>query len=534
MNKPKNKKRKLVPKFKYSLKKKFEEENDKIIHIKSYYFTKNIENGVIHYEKFHKNKETKKSDSSNKFNEIKKIIIPSNSKSSVSSVDVMEKKKKQIINYLKPYIKNVNLSSDFNMKNTDTVNTGVSKIKIRKTKSSVNKATNPHAQSEEGFNIKYCLGTIAIKDIHPSKFIMLANDTCYDIELLVNYTVGRYQSKENYNLEPEYQVDPIWHGKVDADKILAHPLIKQPGKLSSTEYLYGKNIYCDNVKIFKEIIHEYDINKPYFDLFDKYPQFLIGMNRLGTIFHVEQPTSYFNLDNITFKEIKGVNDENINEITDSLINIIKTDYMNELVEVEIKDMSTLISKIHTIITQYEYAYFSQLMNDLKIEITESQLGKIIENIAQMLAFHINFNEGSQGKMRFINYINTMDENNKNLALSLVNEILTSDDCVHRQGNKLRYVFIKWWYKYLNYYGISNKDISKKYVPVTYGKEINIKSVVKSPLLEKYNEKTHGYFPVKCPSRKNPAMYYKMGNIGKWDGINLNNFTFCCRLNDSPY
>lgn len=532
-NKNKNNKIKLVPKSKYSLKKKFEEENDIPIHIKSYYFIKIVEDGIVRYENYHKNKHKKKTDSSNKIKVIKKIIIP-NPKSSVSSADVMEKKKKQILNYLRPYMKKVNLPPDFTMKNTDTVTTGVSKIKIRKTKRSVEKATNPHALSEEGFNIKHCLGTIAIKDIHPSKFIMLANGTCYDIELLVNYTVGRYQSKENYNLEPEFQVDPIWHGKADADKILSHPLIKSPGKLTPIQYLYGKKIYCDNVKIFKEIIHEYDINKPYFDLFDEYPQFLIGMNRLGTIFHVEQPTSYFNLDNITFKEIKGVDDQNINEITDRLINIIKADYISELVEVEIKDMSTLVSKIHTIITDYEYAYFIQLMNDLDIEISNSQLNKIIENIAQMLAFHINFNEGSQGKMRFINYINTMDETNKNLALSLVNEILTSDDCVHRQGNKLRYVFIKWWYKYLNYYGISNMDISKKYVPVTYGKQINNKSVVKSPLLEKYHEKTHGYFPVKCPSRKNPAMYYKMGNIGKWDGINLNNFTFCCRLNDAPY
>ncbi len=208
--------------------------------------------------------------------------------------------------------------------------------------------------------------------------------------------------------------------------------------------------------------------------------------------------------------------------------------MNKLTNVEIKDINSLIAKINNIITEYEYAYFSHLMEDLDLELTNTQLQLIIQNISYMLAFHINFNEGSKAKIRFTNYINEMDSYNKNLALSLINDILISDDCIHRQGNKLRYVFIKWWYRYLNYHGINNMEISQKYIPVTYGAKINKESIISSPLFEKYNEKTHGYFPCICPHKKNSALYYKMGNISKWDGINLNTYSFCCRLNSSPY
>lgn len=530
-----NKKFKLIPKSKYSLKKKFEEENEKPIYIKKYLFVEIKEKGKIRYEDYYKYKQRKKEQSGKSSVKAKKKETVVSNSSLISSVnEPIEKKKKKVFKYLKDYYKEVTLPSEFAIKNNDSFHSGTSKIKIRKTSKSIEKATNPYSISEEGESIKYCLETIALKDIHPSKFIMLANGVCYDIELLVNYTINRYQSKENYNLEPQFQSDPIWSSKADIDKILNHSLIKNPKKLSPIDYLYGKKMYSDNVKIFKDIINEYDINKPYFNLFDKYPQFLIGMNRLGTIFHIEQPTSYFNLDNISFKDVDGLEDNDINAITDKLINIIKLEHMDKLTQVEIRDLSSLVSKIHNIITQYEYAYFIQLMEDLDIVLTDDQLNKIIQNIGHMLAFHINFNEGSQAKINYINYINKMDSHNKKLALSLVNEILTSDDCIHRQGNKLRYVFIKWWYKYLNHYNINNTEISKKYVPVTYGTDLNTKSVIKSPLLEKYNEDTHGYFPVKCPHRKTPSMYYKMGNICKWDGINLNTFTFCCRLNDAPY
>lgn len=439
-----------------------------------------------------------------------------------------------ILNNLKQYYKTVNIPEDFTLNDTNGTNSSTSKIKIRKTNKSLITATNPSCFDDNNINIKYCLGTIPLNEIHPSKFIMLEIGTCYDIELLVNYVINRYQSHENYNIEPEFQMDPIWKSQSDIKKILNHPLIKNPGKLKSSDYLYAKNTFIENVSIFTQIINEYDINKPYFDLFDEYPQFLLGINRLGTIFHIEQPTSYFNLDTISFKDIDELDDEIINIIIDKLTNIIKLEHMDKLTQLEIKDISSLVIKINNIITQHEFVYFSQLMEDLNIVLTEQQLEQIIQNIAYMLAFHINFNEGSKAKITFINYINDMDTKNKDIALSLVNDILVSDDCIHRQGNKLRYVFIKWWYKYLNYYDISNTEISKNYVPITFGTEINKTNIISSPLLDKYQESTHGYYPVKCPHKKVPALYYKMGNISKWDGVNLNTYTFCCRLNNSPY
>lgn len=520
------KKPRLLPKSKFLVKQKFMSKVEKPVIFKEIYFKKiTDQNG------------NKKYINCNKNNKLNLNDINLTNKTGINKNDKSIKKRTNhniIFKYLKSFVKNVNIPADFELNDVSDSSSVISKIKIRKTNKSLNIATNPYSESEEGESVKFCLNTIPLYEIHPQKFIMLENGVCYDIELLVSYIINRYQSQENYNLDPEFQKDPVWKNNADVNKILNHVLIKNPDKLPSNCYMYGKGTYCDNVDIFREIIHEHNINKPYFKLFDKYPQFLISINRLGAIFHIEQPTSYFNLDTIMFKEIKGLNDNNITVITDKLINIIKMEHMDKLTNIEFKNIDELVSNIHEIIVQYEYAYFSHLMENLNLVLTNNQLDQLIKNIAYMLAFQINFNEGSQAKIRFINYINDMDEENKNLALTLVNDILTSDDCIHRQGNRLRYIFIKWWYRYLNYHGIDNMEISKNYIPITYGSEINKKCIISSPLLEKYNETTHGYFPVKCPCKNNPALYYKMGNISKWDGINLNTYTFCCRLNDAPY
>lgn len=454
----------------------------------------------------------------------KSIFIDNKSSSAVQ--ETFKQKKTRVLKYIKQYVKQNSIPDNYIMYYCEhNQNNFVSNIKIRKTKKSITMAKNPN---------KLSLSMLEIDDIHPNKFIMLGNGVCHDIELLVNYVVGRYHEKENYNLDPEFQLDPIWKSKDDIKKILEHGLIKNPSKLKSKEYLYGKKSYVENTKLFKKIIYENDINKMFFNLFDTYPDFLISLNRLGTIFHIEQPTSYFNLDNIHFKDIKGVNENKMNSLIEKLVDLIKSDYMKELTDVEIKDIGTLNQKINKIITTYEYAFFSQIMEDIGLEVTHKQLCGIIENISHMMAFQINFYEGSQAKIKFIKYINSMDPQNRNVAFSLVKDIISSNDCIHRQGSRIRGIFIQWWFRYLKHYGISELDIASKYIPLTYDKKINNKTLINSKLLDKYSEDTHGYHLVQCPDRNKPCWYYKMGGIGKWDGINLNTFCFCCRLNQAPY
>jgi hypothetical protein len=519
---------KLTPKLKFLL------EQDKLIPIKKVLFIKKKEKDkevYYNYGKYILNKKTENASIKQLLNSITENINEHNI--SIDGSSDFTERKNNVLKTIRKYSQQVILPNDFNFKE-DMPKTKDTKIKIRKTKILLEKACNPIMKNEEGISKKYCLGTLPIDDIHPSKFIMLNNNTCYDIELIVNYVANQYNIRENYNIEPEYCKDPIWYNDNDIKKILNHPLIKNPEKLADNCYLYSKNNYLLNTILFKKIIHEYNIDKEYFDLFDKYPQFLIGLNRLGTIFHIEQPTSYFNLDNIKFEEINGVVDDKVNIITDKLVNIIKITHHDKLINNDIKDLDGLIKEIDEIINEQEYAYFSDLVHDLNIELTHKQLQSIIKNIAQMIAFQFNFHEGTKAKMEFINYINNMDNDNKKIALSLVNDIIYTDECIHLQGNKLRYIFVKWWFKYLNYYGIKNEDICQKYVPLTYGKILNDISIVKSSLLEKYSETTHGYHPSMCPNKGNVCFHYKMGSIPKWDGINLKSFTFCCRLGNAPF
>jgi hypothetical protein len=518
-------KSKLIPKKNLSL------EQDKIIPIKKVLYIKIKEKNkeiYYNYAKYILDKEV----NNGNIEQLLNSVTEDKDKSIDGSNDFVSTKD-NVLKTIKKYSQKAKLPLNFNFKE-DIHKTKDTHIKIRKTKQSLEKACNPIMENEEGIPKKFCLGTLPIEDIHPSKFIMLNNKTCYDIELIVNYVANQYNIKENYNIEPEYCKDPIWYNKNDVNKILNHTLIKNPGKLSNNCYLYSKNMYVKNTVLFKNIIHEYDINKQYFNLFDKYPQFLIGLNRLGTIFHIEQPTSYFNLDTIKFQEIKGVADDKVNIITDKLVNILKISHYNKLTHKDIKDLNELINRINEIINENEYAYFSNLVHDLNIELTHKQLQSIINNIAQMIAFQLNFHEGTKAKMTFINYINNMDNYNKKIALSLVNGIIHSDNCIHLQGNKLRYIFVKWWFKYLNYYGIKSEEVCESYVPLTYGKKLNNMSIIKSSLLEKYSETTHGYHPSMCPTKSNACFHYKMGSVSKWDGINLKSFTFCCRQSNAPF
>jgi len=516
-------------KLKLVAKKQCLSKQDKIIQIKKVLFIKkkkNNKNIYYNYAKYQLNQ---------KNTEQLADSVTSNINNNITfdgSID-FARNKSNIIKFLKKYSHTVTLPSNFILKE-DSPKIGVSNIKTRKTPTSLSNAYNPTMEDENGIVNKFCLGTIPIDEIHPSKFIKLNNGVCYDIELIVNYVANQYNIGDNYNIEPEFCKDPIWHNDNDIKKILNHPLIKNPSKLPNNDYLYGKNNYVMNTVVFKKIINEYNIDNEYFNMFNKYPQFLTSINRIGTIFHIEQPTSHFNLDNIKFEEINGVDDDKVNTITDKLVSILKIEYNDKLNNSDIKDLESLIKKINEIINEYEYIYFSNLIQDLGIELTQKQLQGIIKNIAQMIAFQLNFHEGTKAKINFINYINNMDNDNKKLALSMINGIINSDDCIHRQGNKLRYVFIKWWFKYLNYCGIDNQNICKNYVPTTYGKTLNKISIINSSLLEKYSEDTHGYHPSMCTNKNSACFHYKMGSIQKWDGINLKSFTFCCRLDNSPF
>lgn len=467
--------------------------------------------------------------------------------------DMSASSRHQFLEFIKPYIKSDVLPPQIDKYLCDKPKkiSARSAIRIRKLKSYLNTCHNPLDDYDN--DTKMCLRTLTVSEIHPQKFIMLSNKVIYDIELLISYVVNRYHEKETYNLDPEYQIHPIWESDADVAKILSHGLIKKPGKLASHHYLYEKATYLENVDIFKKIIHEDNVNQVYFGLFEKYPHFLIQLNSIGAIFHIEQPTSYFNPDSIVFKDIKGLDDNNHNIIIERLMDIIRLEHMDYLTNSEIKDVATLQHKIYTIVTEYEYLVFSQIVEELGIVLTNSQLKAIINNVARMMAFSINFNEGSQAKIKFGNYINQMDNKNKKIAMELVNNILSSQECIHRQGSQLRCLFTQWWFKYLGHLGISQLDIISKYIPITYREKkneldgtndgtndstsdsINDNLIMASNrLLGSFSEKNNGYHLVICPNHKVPCWYYKMGEIDRWDGINLNNFSFCCRLCFSPY
>ena len=398
-----------------------------------------------------------------------------------------------------------------------------SNIRIRKMKTLLQKANNPD---------KWCLHTVPLDEIHYNKFIMLANNYCYDIELLINYIVIRYQERENYNLDPETQETPIWESEADKQKIKNHPLILSPGKLDEKHYFYGKKSYLQNLEIFRNILNESDINRDYFNLFDTYPGFLLELNRLATIFHSEQPTSHFNLDNIVFKEVHGISDTILNIITDNMIDLLMLEHQNTLTLNEFDNLRGLTNVVSQIIQEEEYIYFSQLLESLQIVLNQQQLDNIIVNISQMIAFRINFNQASQSKMVFINYINKMKKKHKKLVLTLLSDILMSEDCIHRQGSRLKSIFVQWWFKYLSYYGFSHQYIMSQMIPITF--QSSHKYNINGYILDTFSEDTNGYQLIRCPKKKKICWYYKMGNVNRWDGIELLNFTFCCRLMNNPY
>lgn len=410
----------------------------------------------------------------------------------------------------------------------------VSVIKIRKTTKSITDAKNPS---------KMCLNSILLSDINVSKFIMLENRMCYDIELLVTHVVTLFKNGKNYNIDPETNLDSIWNSQVDIVKIENHALVKNPSKLAETEYLYGKDNFVENVKLFKTLIRAYDVNKKYFDLFDKYPAFLLNLNRLGTIFHNEQPTSYFDLDKITSNDIKSISDDKLNKLMDVLINEVINKHSDVFSRDEVKDVNSFKTLIYDVIMINEYEQFHSILEDLSIVLSNTDLHNLIDNIAKLLAIQLNFKESSHAKLKFMEYINKLPEEHQKTANELINTIFETNDCIHRQGNRIRYIFVEWWFKYLKYYGIDTDTIAHDYIPVTYNdatpqldknKNDNDLFFINSKILDEFKENENGYHLVMCPSKKVPCWYYKMGKINRWDGINLNNYMFCCRLNASPY
>jgi hypothetical protein len=219
---------------------------------------------------------------------------------------------------------------------------------------------------------------------------------------------------------------------------------------------------------------------------------------------------------------------------ESMMNLIKTEYIHKFNDDVLKGLDTITQTVNDIITSYEYEYFSNLLQDMNIVLTQSQLNKLIANISYLVAFQFNFNESSQAKFTLINYINNLQGDDKKYAKNLISSILNSNECIHRQGSITRALFIKWWFKYLASYGYDYKTIATEFIPITYGKIPNKTRLIESKLLHNFNEHVNGYHITKCPVSTDPSWYYKMGGIDKWDGINLINYTFSPRLDKSPY
>tara|TARA_A100001037_G_C15024401_1_gene577909 strand:- start:42 stop:1136 length:1095 start_codon:yes stop_codon:yes gene_type:complete len=361
---------------------------------------------------------------------------------------------------------------------------------------------------------------------------------CYDIELLVYHMVEQYNNGKYYNIDPETNKEVIFKNKVDIEKFLRHKLIKKPGCLKDSDYMNDRETYVKQVALLKNKILFSDSDERYFELFDKYPHILLGINRLATIFHSEQPYSFFDFDKLKFKKIKKKDDDSINKLVNDCLELLKNNYSSKFEGATDISTNELTDFVIDIFTLKEREFMQYKIEEYSIKLNNDDRLKLLINISYLWGVFLNFKESNINKKRFIEIMNKLPSNERCLLERLLNPIFTTDECIHLQGNRLKMLFVKWWFKYLKYYGFTSSEIAMKYIPITHDSNLysSKKSFIQSYLLNKPNENKNGFLLIggKKKNKVAPSWYYKMGKTQIWDGISLTLFQNERRLRNIKY
>lgn len=357
--------------------------------------------------------------------------------------------------------------------------------------------------------------------IDKNKFIMLKNRKCYDIEVLLNHIIKSYQKNKPRNdpgnIDPETN-DKIWENKDDIRIILKHPLIKDQSIINDKDWAYTKKTFVKNVKTFKtKVVKNKLLDKMYLKMFDEHIDLLLNINRLGTIFHTDQPSNYFDPAKIVFKDLGDLDNTKIDEITKKLIDVINTQFKRELNNIEKPERLR-----HEIIDIFTDHYGSKIYDDITKDFEHSFEDRIniLENVSYMYGLSLNFKESIKAKEDFHKYTTTFNEKERKLIKKLIGKQLNSNGCIHGIGLTLKGIFMKYWFMYLESKGMTKYDISLYKIPKTYGDELNEKMVIKSSLLkgDSYAEEERGYSFTYTGST--PYWVSKMGKTYTFDGISL--------------
>jgi len=360
------------------------------------------------------------------------------------------------------------------------------------------------------------------ESIHENKFIMLKNGNCYDIEVLMNHITSSYDKKTPFsdpgNIDPDNNTDKIWNDLTDLKRLIAHKLIQNSNIIQDTDWLYGKKKFIENCKFFRSKVIKNNIwDLKYLDFFERNLSVLLEINRLGFIFHTDQPTNFFDPEKIVFEDLGNIDNTKLDVIYESLMKILNETYKKNLNHIrqpdklkhEIVDIFTAeCSEIYNIITKDLNCDY-----DMKI--------KILINLSYMYGLSQNFKESIKAKEDFMKHITTYPKNEKKILFRLLKHVLKSDECIHLLGNRLKKIFIKYWFLFLESKGIPKKTIAMCYIPKTYGQELNNKAIIKSNILLEDLENTHGYYYTVL--NNTPYWVNKMGISGTWDGISLKDY-----------
>lgn len=358
-------------------------------------------------------------------------------------------------------------------------------------------------------------------NIHKDKFIMLKNGNCFDVEVLMNHIICAFEEKTPFsdpgNIDPENS-DKIWHNITDLKRFLAHRLIQKPNILPDTEWQYTKKKFIDNCKTFRSKVVKNKIwDMKYLELFEKNIQLLLEINRLAFVFHTDQPTNYFDPEKIKFKDLGDLDNTKIDIIYNELMEILNIHYKRDLNHIQHPDK--LRHEIIDIFTSEGSNHYDALTKDLNH--TFDQKIDILENLSYMYGLSQNFKESINAKEVFLKHMTTFPKNERKLIYRLLKHIIKSNECIHLLGNRLKKVFIKYWFLFLENKGINQKMIATRYIPKMYGKELNDRSIVKSELLKDGIEDIYGYYYT--VTNNTPYWVNKMGKSGTWDGISLKDF-----------
>lgn len=359
------------------------------------------------------------------------------------------------------------------------------------------------------------------ESIHKDKFIMLKNGNCYDVEVLMNHIVSSYENKTPFsdpgNIDPE-STDKIWNNITDLKRLIAHRLIQKPKIISDDDWLYSKDKFIKNCKAFRSKVIKNQIwDMKYLELFENNIQLLFEINRLAFVFHTDQPTNYFDPEKIKFEDLGDLDNTKIDILYKELMDILNEKYKRDLNHIQHPDK--LRHEIVDIFTAEGSELYDALTKDLNH--TYDQKIKILVNLSYMYGLSQNFKESIKAKEDFLKYITSFPKKERKLIYRLLKHVLRSNECIHLLGNRLKKVFIKYWFLFLENKGLSKKTIATNFLPKVYGKELNEKSIVKSKLLLNSSEDTHGYYYTVL--NKVPYWVNKMGRSGTWDGVSLKDF-----------